>query len=71
MPGITELAIDYFMHRQIATQKFPYKDIVQAGVDVGEDRLQNYSASYAILRPHHEAAACRAGTARQASGRRP
>jgi tripartite-type tricarboxylate transporter receptor subunit TctC len=55
VPGITELALDYFMHNhKITTQKVPYKDIVQAGVDVGEGRLQIYAASYAILRPHHE-----------------
>ena len=33
----------------------PYKDIVQAVNDLAEDRLQIYSASYAILRPHREA----------------
>ena len=55
VPGITELALDYFMHNaKIKTQKVPYKDIVQAAVDVGEGRLQIYSASYAILRPHRE-----------------
>src|SRR5260370_39279138 len=35
--------------------KVPYKDIVQAVNDLAEDRLQIYSASYAILRPHREA----------------
>ena len=55
MPGITELAIDYFMHNaKITTQKVPYKDIVQAVNDLAEGRLQIYSASYAILRPQHE-----------------
>jgi len=56
VPGITELAIDYFMHNaKITTQKVPYKDIVQAANDLAEDRLQIYSASYAILRPQREA----------------
>jgi tripartite-type tricarboxylate transporter receptor subunit TctC len=56
VPGITELALDYFMHaHKIVTQKVPYKDIVQAAVDVGEGRLQIYASSYAILRPHHQA----------------
>jgi tripartite-type tricarboxylate transporter receptor subunit TctC len=56
VPGITELALDYFMHNaKIATQKVPYKDIVQAVNDLAEDRLQVYSASYAILRPQREA----------------
>ena len=55
VPGITELALDYFMHNhKITTQKVPYKDIVQAAVDVGEGRLQIYASSYAILRPHRE-----------------
>jgi tripartite-type tricarboxylate transporter receptor subunit TctC len=55
VPGITELALDYFMHNaKITTQKVPYKDIVQAANDLAEDRLQVYSASYAILRPQAE-----------------
>ncbi|MCC6889381.1 MAG: tripartite tricarboxylate transporter substrate binding protein [Hyphomicrobiales bacterium] len=56
VPGITELAQDYFMHNaKIKTQKVPYKDIVQAANDVAESRLQIYSASFAILRPQYEA----------------
>jgi tripartite-type tricarboxylate transporter receptor subunit TctC len=56
VPGITELAMDYFMHNaKITTTKVPYKDIVQAVNDLAEDRLQVYSASYAILRPQREA----------------
>jgi tripartite-type tricarboxylate transporter receptor subunit TctC len=56
VPGITELAQDYFMHNhKIETQKVPYKDIVQAANDVAENRLQIYSASYAILRPQRQA----------------
>ena len=52
VPGITELALDYFMHNaKITTQKVPYKDIVQAANDLAEARLHIYSASYAILRP--------------------
>jgi tripartite-type tricarboxylate transporter receptor subunit TctC len=55
VPGITELAQDYFMHNaKLDTQKVPYKDIVQAATDVAEGRLQIYSSSYAIQRPHHE-----------------
>jgi tripartite-type tricarboxylate transporter receptor subunit TctC len=56
VPGITELAFDYFAHgAKITTTKVPYKDIVQAVNDLAEDRLQVYSASYAILRPQREA----------------
>jgi tripartite-type tricarboxylate transporter receptor subunit TctC len=55
VPGITELAQDYFMHNaKVDTQKVPYKDIVQAANDLAEGRLQIYSSSYAIQRPHHE-----------------
>jgi tripartite-type tricarboxylate transporter receptor subunit TctC len=55
VPGITELAQDYFMHNaKVDTQKAPYKDIVQAANDLAEGRLQIYSSSYAIQRPHHE-----------------
>src|SRR5262245_888283 len=56
VPGITELAFDYFAHNaKVTTTKVPYKDIVQAVNDLAEDRLQIYSASYAILRPQREA----------------
>src|SRR5215468_10293521 len=56
VPGITELAFDYFAHNaKIAMTKVPYKDIVQAVNDLAEDRLQIYSSSYAILRPLRDA----------------
>ena len=56
VPGITELAFDYFAHNaRFATQRVPYKDIVQAANDLSENRIQIYSASYAILRPQHQA----------------
>jgi tripartite-type tricarboxylate transporter receptor subunit TctC len=56
VPGITDLALDYFFHAaKVSTTKVPYKDIVQAAVDVGEGRLQIYASSYAILRPQREA----------------
>jgi tripartite-type tricarboxylate transporter receptor subunit TctC len=56
VPGITELAFDYFAYNaKITTTKVPYKDIVQAVNDLAEDRLQIYSSSYAILRPLREA----------------
>jgi tripartite-type tricarboxylate transporter receptor subunit TctC len=56
VPGITELAFDYFAHgANFTTQKVPYRDIVQAANDLAEGRIHVYSASYAIVRPHHEA----------------
>jgi tripartite-type tricarboxylate transporter receptor subunit TctC len=56
VPGITELAFDYFAHEAgLKFEKVPYRDIVQAATDVGEGRLQVYSSSYAILRPQRQA----------------
>ena len=52
VPGITELAFDYFAKEAGLTfAKVPYRDIVQAVNDLAEGRLQVYSSSYAIQRP--------------------
>jgi len=56
VPGITELAYDYFAKTAgVVTTKVPYKDIVQAANDVGEGRIQIYASAYAILRPQRVA----------------
>jgi tripartite-type tricarboxylate transporter receptor subunit TctC len=56
VPGITELAFDYFAEEaKLTFTKVPYRDIVQAVNDLGEGRLQVYSSSYAIQRPQREA----------------
>lgn len=56
MPGVTDLTVDYFTHTEkFTTQKIPYRDIVQASNDLAENRIQIYSAAYAILRPQHQA----------------
>jgi tripartite-type tricarboxylate transporter receptor subunit TctC len=56
VPGITELAFDYFAHAaKVTTQKVPYRDIVQGANDLAEGRIHIYASSYAIVRPHHEA----------------
>lgn len=56
VPGITEFTFDYFVKTAgLNLIKVPYRDIVQAATDVGEDRLQIYMASYAILQPQTEA----------------
>src|SRR5215831_16506256 len=56
VPGITELAFDYFAIKAGLTfTKVPYRDIVQAVNDLSEGRLQVYSSSYAIQRPQREA----------------
>jgi tripartite-type tricarboxylate transporter receptor subunit TctC len=55
VPGITELAFDYFAKKAGLTfAKVPYRDIVQAVNDLAENRLQVYTSSYAIQRPHRE-----------------
>lgn len=56
VPGITELAFDYFAVKAGLTfTKVPYRDIVQAVNDLAEGRLQVYSSSYAIQRPQQQA----------------
>jgi tripartite-type tricarboxylate transporter receptor subunit TctC len=56
VPGITELAFDYFAVKAGLTfTKVPYRDIVQAVNDLAEGRLQVYSSSYAIQRPQRDA----------------
>jgi tripartite-type tricarboxylate transporter receptor subunit TctC len=55
VPGITELAFDYFAKKAgVTTTKVPYRDIVQAAADLAENRLQVYTSSYAIQRPYRE-----------------
>jgi tripartite-type tricarboxylate transporter receptor subunit TctC len=55
VPGITELAFDYFAKKANLTfTKVPYRDIVQAVNDLAENRLQVYTSSYAIQRPHSQ-----------------
>ncbi|MFL6799385.1 MAG: Bug family tripartite tricarboxylate transporter substrate binding protein [Xanthobacteraceae bacterium] len=56
VPGITDLAFDYFAKEAGLTfAKVPYRDIVQAVNDLAEGRLQVYSSSYAIQRPQQQA----------------
>ena len=66
MPGITELAFDYFANAtELTFTKVPYRDIVQAVNDLAEDRLQVYSvvlrdpAAAARSRPDQGAGAAR------------
>ena len=52
VPGITEFVYDGWVNeRKLAMAKVPYRDIVQAGTDVGEGRIQFMMASIAILQP--------------------
>ena len=52
VPGITEFVYDGFVHAEkLSMVKVPYRDIVQAVPDVGENRIQFMVASIAILQP--------------------
>ena len=52
VPGITEFVYDGWLDEQkLSMVKVPYRDIVQAGTDVGEGRIQFMMASIAILQP--------------------
>jgi tripartite-type tricarboxylate transporter receptor subunit TctC len=56
VPGFTEFVFDYFLKTAgVDLQKIPYRDTVQAATDLGENRVQIYMSSYAILRPQTEA----------------
>jgi tripartite-type tricarboxylate transporter receptor subunit TctC len=56
VPGITELVFDVFVKSSgLSIAKVPYRDIVQAATDLGENRIQFMMAALAILRPQVEA----------------
>ena len=56
VPGITELVFDGFVKSSgLSIAKVPYRDIVQAAIDLGENRIQFMMAALAILRPQVEA----------------
>jgi tripartite-type tricarboxylate transporter receptor subunit TctC len=56
VPGITELVFDGFVKSSgLSIAKVPYRDIVQAATDLGENRIQFMMAALAILRPQVEA----------------
>jgi tripartite-type tricarboxylate transporter receptor subunit TctC len=56
VPGITEFVFDGFVKSaDLKIAKVPYRDIVQAATDLGENRIQFMMAALAILRPHVQA----------------
>jgi tripartite-type tricarboxylate transporter receptor subunit TctC len=56
VPGITELVFDGFVKSSgLNIAKVPYRDIVQAATDLGENRIQFMMAALAILRPQVQA----------------
>jgi tripartite-type tricarboxylate transporter receptor subunit TctC len=56
VPGYTELVFDGFVKSSgLSLAKVPYRDIVQAATDLGENRIQIMVSALAILRPQVDA----------------
>ena len=56
VPGITEFVFDGFVKdSDLKIAKVPYRDIVQAATDLGENRIQFMMSALAILRPQVQA----------------
>ena len=54
--GLPEFALDAFLKtRELKVTKVPYRDVVQAGRDLGENRIQFLVSSFAVVRPLVEA----------------
>jgi tripartite-type tricarboxylate transporter receptor subunit TctC len=53
VPGVTELVFTGFLKSAgLDMTKIPYRDIVQAGTDLAEGRVQVMMASLALVQPH-------------------
>lgn len=58
--GVAEMSVRAFIKEQKLPVTFvPYRDIVQAGGDLAEDRLQLLSSSLAVAQPHVDAGKAR------------
>jgi len=54
--GVPEFAVTAFVKTEnLGVTKVPYRDVVQAGRDLAENRIQFLLSSYAVVRPHVEA----------------
>jgi tripartite-type tricarboxylate transporter receptor subunit TctC len=54
--GLPEFTLDAFVKsRGLKVTKVPYRDVVQAGRDLGENRIQFLVSSFAVVRPLVEA----------------
>jgi tripartite-type tricarboxylate transporter receptor subunit TctC len=54
--GLPEFTLDAFVKaRNLKVAKVPYRDVVQAGRDLGENRIQFLVSSFAVVRPLVEA----------------
>jgi tripartite-type tricarboxylate transporter receptor subunit TctC len=55
-PGLPEFAVMAFLKSEnLGATKLPYRDVMQAGRDLGESRIQFLLSSYAAVRPLVEA----------------
>lgn len=53
VPGITEFVFNGFLNAEkLSMTKVPYRDIVQAGTDLAEGRVQVMMSSLALIQPH-------------------
>ena len=60
VPGITELVFTGFLKSSgLDMAKVPYRDIVQAGSDLAESRVQVMMSSLAVVQPHLQASKVR------------
>ena len=51
--GVPEFAVTAFLKTEkLGATKVPYRDVVQAGRDLAENRIQLLLSSYAVVRPH-------------------
>ena len=54
--GLPDFAIQAFIKKNgLQVTRVPYRDVVQGGRDLGDDRIQMLHASFAVMRPHLEA----------------
>jgi tripartite-type tricarboxylate transporter receptor subunit TctC len=54
--GLPEFSIAAFIQaRGLQVTKVPYRDVVQAGQDLSENRIQILASSYAVVLPHAQA----------------
>ena len=54
--GVPEFTLEAFIKaHKLGVAKVPYRDVVQAGRDLGENRIQFLVSSYAVVRPLVEA----------------
>lgn len=69
-PGITDFTLTSVLKTEaVDMAKVPYRDIVQAGVDLGEGRIHFLLTSLAIVKPHLDSGKARlvaAGTTKRA-----